>query len=310
MERRLSSDYLYHYKHSYDTIEKTIMYGFRHNLWDEELPFTNYKQYNFMVCFCDIRWGDNDYHMSCYGKNALVMKKDWAIKNGVTPVSYVHNSSPIMDDSWTVRRYLNQIARNFLAKHFGGVQPSNYVAIIEENENQIKTYGMNKSNLETITNNPNWQQQFFTKISSIATTACSYPPQLADAFDALFLELEKRDALSRIYQGDFTHPVSGFFPNKIFYDEREWRSLKMPNINDAQQSFINQFLPPSYNLIFDDDDVEYIILENHRHKQDLINLIQSPKTLTLLTSKSIPKIKLLCQMKKEIAKRKAKGDIF
>ena len=287
------------------------MYGFRHNLWDEELPFTSYKQRNYMVCFCDIKWGDNDYHMSCYGKNALVMKKEWAIKNGITPLSYIHESSPIMDDSWVVRRYLNQLARNFIAQNLGSIPPSNYVAIIEELENQITANGINKSNLDLITKKPTWQQQFYNKILVLATTPCSYSSQLGNAFDILFLELEKRDSFSRIYQGDFNHPISGLHPDKVIYDEREWRSIKMPpNALIAQQSVTNGYLPQPFNLLFNDDDIEYIILENHRHKQDLINLIQSSNTSTLLTSKSVPKIKLLCQMKKEIAKRKAKGDIF
>lgn len=308
MECRLSSDYLYNYKHDYDALEKTIQFGFRYNLWDENLPYTKFKQYNYMVCFCDIRWNDNKYHMSCYGKNILIMKKEWAIRNGITPVSYVHNTSPILDDAWVVRRYLNQLARYFITQRFGRINPSNYVAVIEEIENQIVTYKLDKVNLETVTNAAMWQNQFFNSISVIAQGTFSYSSQLGNAFDALFLELEKRDALSRIYQDNFVHPKSGNHPNKVLYDEREWRSLKMPNSTNAAQVFANGFLPSSENLIFNDDDVEYIVLENHRHKQDLVNLISSGKTL--LTRKSLCKIKLLCKMNREISKRKSLGCVF
>ncbi len=80
MNERLSSDYLYNYKWDYDTVKKTVQYGFRHNGWKEKIPLTESWQINFIVCFCDIKWKDNKVHMSWYGKNIFVMKKEWAKK--------------------------------------------------------------------------------------------------------------------------------------------------------------------------------------------------------------------------------------
>ncbi len=46
-----------------------------------------------MVCFCDILEKDSKKHSDLYGKYALVMKKEWALKNNISPVTYIHNNS-------------------------------------------------------------------------------------------------------------------------------------------------------------------------------------------------------------------------
>lgn len=48
-----------------------------------------------MICFCDIPLSQIKNHTDTYGKYAIGLKKEWAIKKGVTPILYTHKSSLI-----------------------------------------------------------------------------------------------------------------------------------------------------------------------------------------------------------------------
>lgn len=50
-----------------------------------------------MVCFCDIPLSQISEHALKYGEYAIGIKKDWAIKQGVSPILYVHDNSLILN---------------------------------------------------------------------------------------------------------------------------------------------------------------------------------------------------------------------
>lgn len=91
---RLSSDNLYHFKSNVSVLKSILTYGFRHSLWPETIPYKKSEQNKFMVCFCDIRIEDANYHRQTYGHNAIVLTKEWGKKNGISPVRYIHENSP------------------------------------------------------------------------------------------------------------------------------------------------------------------------------------------------------------------------
>jgi hypothetical protein len=84
-------------------------------------------------------------------------------------------------------------------------------------------------------------------------------------------ELEKRDAFLRIYCGEFRG-----HKNKVLYDEREWRSVKLVteaenNVDSTIQpnALKNGFLPESYNLKFDLKDIAAILVETDAEKEEI-----------------------------------------
>ena len=50
-----------------------------------------------MSCFCDIKINETTFHRNSYGQNALVLSKDRGMKNGITPVRYIHENSVGLD---------------------------------------------------------------------------------------------------------------------------------------------------------------------------------------------------------------------
>ncbi len=94
MNHRLSSEYLYSYTKNFEAIKNILKSGFRHSKNVETLPYGNYQQENYIVSFCDILPEQSSFHKEVFGENALSLKKEWGVKNGVSPLRYVHRESP------------------------------------------------------------------------------------------------------------------------------------------------------------------------------------------------------------------------
>lgn len=92
-KRNLSSDTLFQYTGSSDTIER-ILEG--KNFWPRYSTQYNWNGYQFAIpvcCFCDIPLSKVLDHVSFYGKFGIGMKKSWAVDNKFTPTVYVGNNS-------------------------------------------------------------------------------------------------------------------------------------------------------------------------------------------------------------------------
>ena len=66
-----------------------------------------------MVCFCDIKIEDAGIHRRLYGNNALVLAKEWGIRNHVQPVTYIHENSPTVSPNYVgMRNRFREIHQN------------------------------------------------------------------------------------------------------------------------------------------------------------------------------------------------------
>ena len=76
-----------------------------------------------MVCFCDIPLSKISNHTNCYGSYGIGLSKSWGKSNGLNPVLYLNDRSPL-------KRCLQE-----LFKHadwsYEGVGPEAYVKAIE-----------------------------------------------------------------------------------------------------------------------------------------------------------------------------------
>lgn len=105
-QNRLSSDSLYTYS-SFENIKLILENGLRHSLNTEKYPYKEFEHKNFIVSFCDILPTQVEYHRSIYGKYGIALSKEWGIRNGVTPVRYIHENSRGAQEKYTkLKRYL------------------------------------------------------------------------------------------------------------------------------------------------------------------------------------------------------------
>ena len=99
--------------------------------------------------------------------------------------------------------------------------------------------------------------------------------------------LERRDSFMRAYTEDFASPATGqVIKDKVLYDEREWRSIKFIGLSETlqdpqllEQSVSQGFLPPRFNLTFEDSDIVAVLAQEEAAKAMFINEISSKRTL-------------------------------
>ena len=96
ISQNLSSNSLFHFVDNLDWLIDILGNGFKARYCLENFPKIDIPLAIPMKCFCDIPLGMIKRHMSRYGRYGVGIKKNYAKKNGVTPVIYVHEKSRIL----------------------------------------------------------------------------------------------------------------------------------------------------------------------------------------------------------------------
>ena len=89
-------NHIVHYLDNFESLLKILKDGFAPSYCLENIDSSEY--YIPMVSFCNIPLKDVDQYMR-YGKYGLGMSLDWALKNGISPVVYIHEKTPFKDFS-------------------------------------------------------------------------------------------------------------------------------------------------------------------------------------------------------------------
>jgi hypothetical protein len=283
---RLSSDFLYTYTPSLDKLILILENGLRHSLQEERvLPSQNIFVQNFAVCFCDILSEDSGYHREVYGKYALAFHKAWGIKNGITPVRYIHENSTGTGFEHLLLKNDMRKARESYHEHGTLAYWQDIVLLKKARLSGILT----AFHVDFQPRTP----EFLNYLEDIDESFSLMTKKIGDDKDVIKIfndwvlpiintlektidELERRDSLLRAYQDDFRT-----IKNKILYDEREWRSVKyideltlkaQPDL--LNQAISNKYLPPNYNLQFMPADIYAIIVDTAIEKKEIISFIK------------------------------------
>jgi hypothetical protein len=280
---RLSSDYLYTYTSKLDNIKLMLKYGLRHSMNQEKIPYQNSEQHNFIVCFCDILPEQSDYHKSVYGNYGLSFKKNWGIQNGISPVRYVHEKSTGTTSNYVKIKNDLREARKTLAD---GNQIDYFLALLLHSTAREKglltknTIDEEIGNMPLVNHIKNIDSRYAEKLKKYGAKDLmeifnEWVVPILHLLEKSVDELEKRDALIRLYEGDFRHIKS-----KILYDEREWRSVKFisetENKTDPtilENAVKNGYLPEKFNLKFGTNDIAVILVESDAEKQEIKDFI-------------------------------------
>jgi hypothetical protein len=280
MSQRLSSDNLFHFTKNADTLSKIINSGLRYSYLDESVSSKLYAKYLFNISFCDIKFKDSTTHRKCYGNNAIVLSKEWGMKNGISPVRYVHSNSTGLSDLYVSLReqynYAIQLPENFDEFYWiTTIMSIDEMVNLKDLKSQVKSdYFKNKYN--EIKNAYNIIKSILKEHDSLYNTFLeTIIHKLIYRINDLHKELIERDNFTRLYEDDFKCPNSGVKYKKVLYDEREWRSIKIfgidednsrEQIKEVDKYIAQGFLPPKDNLRFCENDVVAIITEDEKAK--------------------------------------------
>lgn len=84
-------NHIFHYTQSFDSLRGIVSNGFSPSYCVEQITDLTYLIP--MVSFCNISIRDVDLYMR-YGNYGIGMSIDWAVKNRISPVIYIHETSP------------------------------------------------------------------------------------------------------------------------------------------------------------------------------------------------------------------------
>lgn len=240
----ISSNSLFHFTPAYSNLCGIITNGLKYSSLKEELPYSGfegsvfsipgiiqYLNHTKAVCFCDIPLKLVQNHRNQYGKYILGFKKEWAIRNGITPVRYIHYHSPdINNDAYRILKdYMMQFQR------FDFNPFSFFMNVVKDIDG-----------IEPISS-----EEFEALPQSIQNTV-TY-------INAAFLQLSKymlfTQGYLRAYDGNWRDRSSGIEITKNFYDEREWRAIQLGESNFLKFNF---------------EDISHIFVETIDEKNEII----------------------------------------
>ena len=93
----ISANTLFHFTKTLDNIRNILTYNFSPRYCLERVDFLSQNDKLDiaipMICFCDIPLSQIISHVNTYGDYAIGLNKDWAIRNGISPVLYLYNDS-------------------------------------------------------------------------------------------------------------------------------------------------------------------------------------------------------------------------
>lgn len=190
-----------------------------------------------MVCFCDIPLELSEQHRNRYGKAAIALTEEWKLKKGLNPVFYIQSNSYI----------------STLLADFANIITDSFLPIIEKSNRELiitKTLGDIALN-----------QKFLTYCIK---------------------QYENKKELKIDYAGKIR-----VFEKRRFYDEREWRyipfeaqeyrelSISMKDFDNSEILKQKTEQLKKYQLNFDFEDIEFLIVNDINEKMELDKLIAS-----------------------------------
>lgn len=91
----LSSETLFHFTSSFNTLELILKNGFQTRWIYEKLPGGRLAYFTKTTCFCDIPLGLIKEHVNWYGTYGIGINRPVAKNYGLSPIIYLHSKSPI-----------------------------------------------------------------------------------------------------------------------------------------------------------------------------------------------------------------------
>lgn len=127
----ISTNSIFHFTKSFQKLQGILVGNFKVTYCLEQFSLNGYLYTTAipMVTFCDIPLSQIHHHIDKYGKYGIGLTKDWAIKNGISPVLYMEDNSlcsnkvepflryVLQKTKWQVRYTMHRTGTKVLVKH-------------------------------------------------------------------------------------------------------------------------------------------------------------------------------------------------
>lgn len=250
----ISSTSLFHFTRKFEWLQSIVQEGFEFRESTEELPLRGYDSCIFdrlgltvtqhaprIVCFCDLPQSQSENHRSQYGQYAIALSKEWGIRNGVTPIRYVHAQTRGFDsDFYNMALDLpDALARDGVDMH-----------------------GMAANLLRSMQGAPAPTEE---EIEALSPGVKQMMSCVNHNYLTLLKEVRNLLAFVRIYEGEWVDRATNAETQRLFYEEREWRAAAFEDEG---------------NLKFDIADVNYFIVTTKEEQTTLTKQLLSGENET------------------------------
>lgn len=231
-------NHIFHYTESLERLLSILSNGFAPSYCEEKLTDLTYLIP--MVSFCNISIRDVDLYMR-YGNYGIGLTIDWAIKNRISPVIYIHENSPFN----SLHRQINEVLLgDFFSKQFADFQQ-------QIHESLEKSEGYSYSPGDT-TN----QTKLLTEINKLTVPALQ--------FFKNWITLYHGNEIITYQEREWR-----------YVPELESGSKIIPSSDPQFAKFIDKTQKPkphlpNYTLQFDISDIRYIIIKNETERIKVI----------------------------------------
>ncbi|KAB1159467.1 hypothetical protein F7018_03910 [Tenacibaculum aiptasiae] len=225
-------NHIFHYTNNFEVLLKILRNGFAPSYCIEKINDIEY--YIPMVSFCNIPLRDVDLYLR-YGKYGIGMSLQWAIKNTISPVVYIHETTPF-----------GKFHNSLISLHF---------------KHMINDIFHNKS-IEEVENKLN--ENFFVKYDEKSKDISKINTSIIQFFKNWKTLYRKREIIT--YQEREWRFIPKLEDNKkiIHQEQSEFSSikkLKKPHL-------------PEYSIKLDDiNDIRYILINNETQRKKVLKLL-------------------------------------
>lgn len=228
-------NHIFHYTDNFEVLLKIIKNGFSPSYCAERI--NNVEYYIPMVSFCNIPLRDVDLYVR-YGKYGVGMSLEWALKNSISPVVYIHETTPFRNF------HINLISSHF-NKMFNEIFNNQAFENLENRVNNFDYFNYDRSlneiteiNISAIQFFKNWKTYYKgTEIRTYQEREWRFIPKL---------ENEKK----LITEND-----------NEFNEIKNKKFRKKPHLPEYAVELINI------------EDIRYILINNEIQREKVINIL-------------------------------------
>jgi hypothetical protein len=185
-----------HYTKRFDILIRILKNGFVPSYCLENI--NDFKYYIPMVSFCNIPFSDVNLYLH-YGEYGIGMSLDWALNNSISPVVYIHKTTPFRNIHAEIKFYnhKNMIDEIFDCKPFDEVE--NNVNNYDYDNHTKKSNELNEIAVSAIQFYKNWETEYRNQnIRTYQEREWRFIPKLKEKkiiseIDDDFKSIEKKD---------------------------------------------------------------------------------------------------------------------
>ena len=238
----------------FELLKKILRDGIIPNYCEEDLSFdsTEFCVGIPMSCFCDIPITLLDEHNRRYGNYGIALSKEWALKNGLSPVMYIANSDVLQSVYYHIQQHqtdITELVESYLKKNTETTVPDHLRELIKRNSMLRK----------------------IEKEHAINTHIIGYLKKYEGVY--------KSKPINNYEENEWRFLVPDVVGTSWFWSEKDYLKWRFPSGNKNADKPNPSSNMKKYTLRYSSEEVSYLLVKDDEFKSRLIEYIKGLTTI-------------------------------